>query len=162
MTTEKKKKLIAGILVAVALLLVGWQWFNYNLMQGRGAVAQRVSGWQRFVNADPATQERMATAAGEQMLNRMVGELGLNAQQHSQIRSIQAQSIAQMRVISENKSLSPEQKQEQLQQLRRDWVERINGVLTPEQQNRFAAQREKARQTLSKRLGVRPEDTPIP
>jgi len=73
---------------------------------------------------------------------RMAQQLNLSDQQKSQIQGFKQAERQQAASIKDNASLTPEQKREQFQQLRKSTHQQVLGVLTPEQQQQMKAFRE--------------------
>ncbi len=81
------------------------------------AVAQRPGGGENRV----AILEKVAKA------------LGLTDEQKADIKSLVEQRRAKVTAVRENKSLSLEQKREQIKQIAQSSFQEIKGILTPEQ-----------------------------
>jgi periplasmic protein CpxP/Spy len=67
---------------------------------------------------------------------KMSKELGLSAEQKAQMKAIVEEQVAAAKAVRENAALTPEQKQEKIQQLRQDFKARRMALLTPEQQQK--------------------------
>ena len=78
-------------------------------------------------------------------------DLGLTEDQKSQIRSIREQAKEQGKALREDTSLTPEQKREQVGEIRRNAQEQISGLLTPEQRERWERRRRDRRQDCQDR-----------
>ena len=68
----------------------------------------------------------------------MARRLGLNDEQKSKLKSIRQQSAEAVKAIRDNRSLTPEQQQAQIDPVRRSARDQMRAVLTPDQQARFA------------------------
>ncbi len=74
---------------------------------------------------------------GQRGFERMAQELNLTDQQKTQIQNIFQTQRQQAQAIRQDASLTPEQRQDKLKQLRESTHQQITGVLTPEQQQKF-------------------------
>jgi len=68
------------------------------------------------------------------MHDKMVKELGLSDQQQSQLKALHEDGRKQMQAIRNDSSLTKEQKKQKFQELRAQQHEKMNAILTPEQQ----------------------------
>ena len=91
---------------------------------------------------------------------RAAKELGLTADQQSQIKAINESYRPQMEALREDKSLSQEQRREKAQALNKERQAKVDAVLTPEQLQKAKAMREKARDRMKERRGGKGEDGP--
>ena len=76
---------------------------------------------------------------------RLAEKLGLTDAQKTQLQSINEQHREQARAIAQNQSLTEEQRREQLRALNQQHQNQIQGLLTPEQQQRFRQMRDRRR-----------------
>jgi Spy/CpxP family protein refolding chaperone len=83
---------------------------------------------------------------------KLAEKLGLNDTQRTQLQSINESHREQARVIAQNESLTEEQRREQLRALNQQHQNQIQGMLTPQQQQKFREMRERRR---DKRENVR-------
>jgi len=74
--------------------------------------------------------------------NGTAHELNLTDQQKSEVEALLKVEREQRQAIRNNSSLTPEQKRDQLRQLRRSTHDQVLAVLTPEQQQRFQQRHE--------------------
>ena len=79
-----------------------------------------------------------------QRLERLGQELNLSEAQQAEIRSLVEQQQNQARTLREDTSLTRAEKRERRIEIRQATQERIQGVLTSEQQERFAEMRKQA------------------
>jgi Spy/CpxP family protein refolding chaperone len=75
--------------------------------------------------------------AGERGFDRMAQQLNLTDQQKTQIQGLFQTQRQQAHSIRQDTSLSPQQKQDKLKQLRESTHQQMQSVLTPEQQQKF-------------------------
>jgi protein CpxP len=87
--------------------------------------------------ATPARRPNRAARRENRMLQRMRKNLNLSSDQVQQLRPIFANMRTQMRSIRQNSSLSQQQRREQMRDARQKTMQQINGVLTPEQQQKW-------------------------
>ncbi|HWB58564.1 MAG TPA: hypothetical protein VG733_03690 [Chthoniobacteraceae bacterium] len=67
------------------------------------------------------------------ILEKVAKALGLTDEQKADIKSLVEQRRAKVTAVRENKSLSLEQKREQIKQIAQSSFQEIKGILTPEQ-----------------------------
>jgi protein CpxP len=100
---------------------------------------------------DAATQESKAQAQTEAgphhgqragHLEWLSKELNLTDEQKAQVKPILDEQSKQMRATQEDTSLTQDQKREKMKQIHQTTHSQINGVLTPEQQKKFAEMKE--------------------
>jgi Spy/CpxP family protein refolding chaperone len=93
--------------------------------------------------ADPnatsnATPQKMGGPHdGQHVFDRMAQQLNLNDQQKTQVQSLMQNQRQQAQAIRQDASLTPEQKRDKFQQLRKSNHQQMLGILTPEQQQKF-------------------------
>lgn len=100
---------------------------------------------------DAGTQESKAQAQTEagphqgqhaNHLEWLSKELNLTDSQKAQVKPILDEQSKQMRATQEDTSLTQEQKHEKMKQIHQTTHSQINGILTPEQQRKFAEMKE--------------------
>ncbi len=64
-------------------------------------------------------------------------DLGLNDDQKTQIKSISQNRRGQIQAVQQDPSLTREQRREKIREINRSANQQIDGLLTPEQQQRF-------------------------
>ena len=115
------------------------------------------------------------------MLDRMGQELNLTAAQKAQIRSIQEDQARKTGAIFENRSLSREQRREQMRQARAEADAQVKAALNPDQQMKFDEMQTRQRAWMEAMRGgrmggfppgrpmggpppggMRPPDSPLP
>ena len=70
-----------------------------------------------------------------------LSKLGLSDEQKSQIHGIRKNSQRQVQAVKSNASLTPQQQAQQVRQIRRTAMQQVDGVLTPEQREKYDAWR---------------------
>jgi protein CpxP len=115
------------------------------ILTAGAALAQDASG-----TAAPAAP---ATAASQNAPAEQ-NKLGLTADQKQKLRDIRTQARDRAAIINKDASLTPEQKQQQLQALHEQTKQQTNAVLTPEQQAQFAQKREQHMDKMKQSLGL--------
>lgn len=95
-----------------------------------------------FAAAQSATGTT-ATATGNTATQNESGKnkLGLTADQKTQIKQIRQDEKQQIQAVKADNSLSKDQKKAKIQEIRQNGTSKINGLLTPEQQQKFAQRR---------------------
>ena len=100
---------------------------------------------------DAGTQESKAQAQTENGMHHgqhashlewLSKELNLTDEQKAQVKPILDEQSKQMRATQEDTSLTQEQKHEKMKQIHQTTHSQINGILTPEQQKKFAELKE--------------------
>ena len=94
------------------------------------AAAQSATGTTATTTGNTATQN-------ESGKNR----LGLTADQKTQMKQIRQDEKQQIQAVKGDNSLSKDQKKAKIQEIRQNGTSKINGLLTPEQQQKFAQRR---------------------
>ncbi len=110
-------------------------------------------------------RQRMRERAGNRM-DMLTEKLNLTEAQTTAIKPIIAAEANDIKTAWQDKSLSPEQKQSKIADIRKSAGEKINAILTPEQQTKFAELKEPAERMMHRREmgpGRRPlEQPPLP
>ena len=75
----------------------------------------------------------------QEHMNKMATELNLTADQKTQVQGIMQDGMQQTRAIKQDSSLSEDQKEAKIKELHEATHTKINGVLTADQQQKFAA-----------------------
>jgi len=70
-----------------------------------------------------------------------LGKLGLSDDQKKQIHGIRKKSQQQVLAVNSNTSLTPQQQAQQVRQIRRTANQQVEGVLTPDQREKYDAWR---------------------
>ncbi len=89
--------------------------------------------------AQPGPQNDNREDRMRQRHERMMKELNLSDAQKQQMKSIHQESRQQAEAIRNDSSLTPEQKHAKLEALHDAIHEKVNGILTPEQQEKVKA-----------------------
>jgi len=101
------------------------------------ALAVSLTGFAAAQNA-PTSATAGSTATQSQSGKN---NLGLNADQKSQIKQIRQTEKQQIQAVKADNSLSKDQKKAKIKDIRQNSTSQINGLLTPEQQQKFAQRR---------------------
>jgi len=109
------------------------------------AVAQTATDTQN--TAPSTTQQQTPTKHWHHhhrhQLARMTKKLNLSQDQQNQLKPIFQAQHQQAKAIHDDASLTQDQKKEKFQALRQDTMAKVNGILTPEQQQQWQAMRAK-------------------
>jgi Spy/CpxP family protein refolding chaperone len=97
------------------------------------------------------------TAAPETTTQNAAQRPQLSAEQRQQLGEIRASARDQAAIIRNDQSLSAEQKQAKLKALHASTREQMKSVLTPEQQQAFAARRDAHKGKMAAKLGLTPD-----
>ena len=82
----------------------------------------------------------------QEHMDKMSTALGLTADQKSQVQDIMKEQMSQARTVRQDSSLSDDQKQAKMKELHESTHSKINAVLTPDQQKKFAEMRKDMRE----------------
>ena len=109
------------------------------------AVAQTATDTQ---NTTPNTTQQQTTQKKHwrhhrHQLARMAKKLNLSQDQQNQLKPVFQQQHQQAKAIRDDASLTQDQKKEKFQALRQDTMAKVNGILTPEQQQQWQQMRAK-------------------
>jgi hypothetical protein len=88
----------------------------------------------------------------EHRLAMMTKQLDLTKEQQTAIKPILEEQFKQMNTLREDKSIVPEQRQTQMQQIIKDANAKIEKQLKPEQKEKFAKQQERMKEQREKML----------
>ncbi len=144
----ERKKVIAGTVIAIALLLPLGKWVIASRQESSDKQSSYLNG-----PVNSSTDGRMAGGvsggAGRQgrgrgqraarMMAEMTKELNLTAEQVKQVQSVQQNSQPKMGAIRQNSQMSRDQKRSAMAQIRQDQQAEINKFLTPDQQTKYTA-----------------------
>jgi hypothetical protein len=87
---------------------------------------------------------------------RMADELGLNADQKAKWETVMKSEREKMKAVQEDKSLTKDQRREQMKSIREDMNKQLKAILTPEQQAKWEKMREE-RQPQGHTAPAKPE-----
>ena len=93
----------------------------------------------------------------EKRLKRMTVQLGLSGAQQTQIKQILEDQEKQLKALRSDQTLTRDQKRDKFREIGKASFATINAALTPEQQRKHDAMREKARERWQKKKGPAPE-----
>lgn len=94
-------------------------------------------------NANPS-QEVMSDSMHHR--KAMMNDLNLTAAQKSQMQELHKSLNEQRQAIKNDASLTQEQRKEKMKDLRKTQMEKMNSILTPDQQKTWKANKEKMKQ----------------
>jgi Spy/CpxP family protein refolding chaperone len=90
----------------------------------------------------PARQAGAANRARlnpETRLKELTEKLNLTADQQEKVKAVYAKNVETLKGMREDKSLSEETKRQKFMEMRKTELQEINGILTPEQQEKMKA-----------------------
>lgn len=82
----------------------------------------------------------------QQHIDKVSAELNLSADQKTQVQGIMNDQMSQARSVRQDSSLSADQKEAKLKELHESTHSKINAVLTPDQQKKFAEMRKEMKE----------------
>jgi Spy/CpxP family protein refolding chaperone len=91
-------------------------------------------------------------------LDQMTRRLNLTAEQQAKIKPILEEEAGQFKAIDETR-LTRDERRDKLQELRNATFDKIQPILTPEQQKKHEALRERMHERRLKRVGGQPAPT---
>ena len=99
-------------------------------------------------SAKPIADSVVEVNGQQQKINRrdMMKELNLSKEQRKQLKEIRQSNQSAKAAIENNTGLSAEQKQKELKALRRQQLEKMKAILTPEQLEKFKKLRQGQRE----------------
>lgn len=99
----------------------------------------------------------------KEKIERIKQDLGLSEEQASQWETIHEQHRSRMRTLKENTSMSEDEKKVQMKELRSNKNERINALLTAEQQEKWKSMKadKRGKKKGSRHHGPPPSEKPI-
>ena len=91
------------------------------------------------VNAQARDTVRPATTAGKAqgMKKKMAEELGLSKKQSAQLKEVNAEFGPKIKALRSDSTADKRQKRQQVMQLMQQRDEKIKGILTPEQMDKY-------------------------
>ncbi len=122
-----RKSYILALMVTCLLALTGLQ-----AMAQAGSTSMAV---------DPETKAKI-----QQHLQHLSSELNLTEDQKTKIQPILQSEFQQLKSVKDDASLSPDQKQAKVQEIRENAKSQIAPTLTPDQQKKLAAMKEEREQ----------------
>ena len=93
-------------------------------------------------NADSANKVDPKEKAGKQSRKERIKDLDLTREQRGKMKEINQAGKAAKDTIDNNASLSEQEKKKQLRELNKDQAQKIQAILTPEQREKFKANRQ--------------------
>lgn len=104
-------------------------------------LARGVGAQQQPAPNAPAQQQPAPPPAAEPEQGAPLNKLGLSDEQKKQIHDIRQQAQEQVQAVRKDTSLTPQQQTQQIRQIRRKALQQVEGVLTPEQREKYNAWR---------------------
>jgi len=99
----------------------------------------RVAAQTEASTLDPETKAKV-----QQKLQQISTELNLTDAQKAQIKPILQSEIQELKTVKDDTSMSPDQKQAKVKDIRSNYKSQISSILTPEQQKKLAAMRDES------------------
>jgi periplasmic protein CpxP/Spy len=90
-------------------------------------------------SAQPSPEQSTPPPAAEPEEGAPLSKLGLSNDQKKQIHAIRRQAQEQVQAVRNNSALTPQQQTHQIRQIRRKALQQVEGVLTPEQREKYDA-----------------------
>ncbi len=103
--------------------------------------AESPGGQQPPPQAPSTPSPPAASAPAQAEEGAPLSKLGLSDDQKKQIHGIRKNSQRQVQAVKSNASLTPQQQAQQVRQIRRAAMQQVDGVLTPEQREKYDAWR---------------------
>jgi Spy/CpxP family protein refolding chaperone len=85
----------------------------------------------------PVRQAGAARLNPEARLKELTEKLSLTPEQQEKVKAVYAKNVETLKTMREDKSLSEEAKRQKFTEMRRTEMQEINGILTPEQQEKM-------------------------
>jgi hypothetical protein len=107
------------------------------------AAALMLAAWPLFAQSTMPSSPGGPPMAGRRGgVSPCLQKAGVSRSVMEQVHTIQAESRSQIASVCENSSLTPQQKHEQIQQIREQTKQKIDSVITPQQQEALHACRQ--------------------
>jgi Spy/CpxP family protein refolding chaperone len=134
------KKMLFVLTCALFLAFAGLQGFAQSTAdqaasQAGNAASQAATQTDQAV--DPETRAKV-----QAKLQQLSSELNLTDDQKGQIKSIVQDEVQQLKTVKDDASLSPDQKQAKVAEIRQSHKSQMSSILTPEQQKKLDAIKE--------------------
>ena len=132
---------MCGLIIAFAMSPAQAQSAAQEAGQAARQAGQSVSN-----AASNATNDLGISPQVQQKLHQLSTELGLTDDQKSKIKPVLQDEVRQMNSVSDDTSMSQDQKNAKMEQIHESANTQIQSVLTPEQQTKLSQMKEKAMQ----------------
>ena len=134
------KKMLFVLTCVLFLAFAGLQGFAQSTAdqaasQAGNAASQAATQTDQAV--DPETRAKV-----QAKLQQLSSELNLTDDQKGQIKSIVQDEVQQLKTVKDDASLSPDQKQAKVAEIRQSHKSQMSSILTPEQQKKLDAIKE--------------------
>ena len=132
---------VAVLAALVALPCLAQSTADQAASQAAGAASQAGSQAASAASqaATDATSDASTRAKVQEKLQHLSSELNLTDDQKQKIKPILQSEVGQLKSVHDNASLSADQKQAQMHDIHSSAKSQINEILTPDQQQKFAA-----------------------
>jgi len=110
--------------------------------------------------SQPPAQQPAQQPPAEAEEGAPLSKLGLSEDQKKQIHSIRKQSQEQVQAVRKDTSLTPQQQMQQIRKIRRNELQQVEGVLTPEQREKYEAWRRTHRRRRQPQPQQQPQQQP--
>ena len=114
---------------------------NLNALKTLALTSTLAVSFAGFAAAQTATGTTATTGNTATQKESGKNRLGLTADQKTQIKQIRQDEKQQIQAVKADNSLSKDQKKAKIQDIRQNGTSKINALLTPEQQQKFAQRR---------------------
>lgn len=115
--------------------------FNLNSIRTLAVTSALAVSLAGFAAAQTSTATDNSAANTTTQKQSGKNALGLTADQKSQIKQIRQNEKQQIQTVKADNSLSKDQKKAKIKDIRQNSTSQINGLLTPDQQKKFAEKR---------------------
>ena len=119
--------------------------FNLNPLKTLALASTLAVSFAGFAAAQTTTGSATTPGSTATQTKSDKNSLGLTADQKSQIKQIRQNEKQQIQAVKADNSLNKDQKKAKIKDIRQNGTSQINGILTPEQQQKFAERRAKHR-----------------
>ena len=119
--------------------------FNLNPLKTLALASTLAVSFAGFAAGQTTTGSANTPASTATETKSGKNNMGLTADQKSQIKQIRQNEKQQIQTVKADNSLSKDQKKAKIKDIRQNGTSQINGLLTPEQQQKFAERRAKHR-----------------
>jgi len=105
----------------------------------------RVAAQTEATSVDPETKAKV-----QEKLQQISSELNLTDAQKAQLKPILQSEVQQLQAVKNDSSLSPDQKQAKVSEIRQSYKSQMSNILTPEQQKKWESMKKMEESTQPK------------
>jgi|SRR5215472_3166605 len=105
----------------------------------------RVAAQTDASSVDPETKAKV-----QEKLAQISSELNLTDAQKAQLKPILQSEVQQLQAVKNDSSMSPDQKQAKVSEIRQSYKSQMSGILTPEQQKKWESMKKMEESTQPK------------